>query len=228
MNVTERTTGRLLDTYTLAAVEEALDDQVVRHAREDKNDVLRTAIEGMGHAQLGELVGFIVEMTIERCIISINRKFLRENPDKVEVMRRFIEGNVRRTDMVRKIDSITNPDTLSFAPKTYATVSRIRTIPIIVDDLVSSRIKVRLDLSNEELQDRVNVLEKYLQEVLKDSLGVELINLAVASTTCFFIHEMTIRKNDEAGVIESMRSIMESNKLRKLAMQAVARETGDE
>jgi len=221
----------LFDTYMLAAVEQAIADDIA-YAGEDKQAVLDTALANIDGENLKLALKYIIDLCIERSVCSLSRRAAIAAKTPQELAIEINEFNARRTDSVRAIDAITNPGDLSFSPKTYTQefVSQVRTNGILVDDYISSFIKSHLNADNGELMERVAVLRNYLHAALADhfspELAIELINLSVSATMCFFANEVSYA-GGEAGIIQAAKDVVRTNKGRRPAMKAINRLTGE-
>lgn len=231
MNVKTRTAGMLFDTYMLAAVEQAIEDKV-SYAGENKEAVLATALASISCEDLKASLGYIIDLCIERAVCSLSRQAAIFSKTPEELAIDINEFNARRTESVRAIDAITNPDDLTFSPKTYTSqfVSQIRTNGILVDDYISSYIKFHLNANNGELETRIEALKGYLGQALADNfspeLAVELINLAVSATMCFFTNEVSYSGTD-SDIVQAAKDVVMTNKGRRSAMKAINALTGE-
>jgi hypothetical protein len=213
----------LFDSYILAAVEQAVRDEII-YTRETKDDILETILDNITGDQLKQSLTSIISLCIDRCVISLSRQAAIFSKTKDELAQEINKSNANRTESVRLIDQVTNPDDLSFSRKTYLPkfVSQIRTDSILIDDYISTFIKSHLSADDRELTERMNALSKFLSVELADKfspdLALELIRLSVSATMCFFVNEVSYN-NEE--VIQATKDVIKTNKMRKSAMNHI-------
>lgn len=221
-SVGNRTIGMLLDTYILTVTENALSDSVT-YSNESEHDLMNTILEALNDKNANEAIESIVSLAVNRAIISTIRACTLESD--ITAVHDINAHNFARTEAVREIDSIFNPDDLSYSKKTYGDnhVTTKTPLSIILDDLVTSKIKFLIDESS-ELAERIESLEKFIADVSNDDglSIIDVINLVLATSLVFFIHEATERGHAvRTEARETIEEIVKCNKIRKLAMSRI-------